>query len=301
MSSSMKLSLGPVLYFWSRDDLFTFYEEVAEMPVDIVYLGETVCSKRRSLSTADWIELGERLSQAGKQVVLSTLALLEAESEMKTLRRICDNGQFMVEANDIGAVQLLSSAGLPFVTGPLVNIYNPRTLNLLAKQGLKRWSLPLELSRETLKQMQAERPEGVETEVFAFGRLPLTLSARCFTARSHNLPKDDCDLKCIDYPDGRLLSTQESEPFLVLNGIQTLSALSCDLLPEVPAMQQLGVDVLRISPQYRHTGRIVDAFSKAIAGETAANLAALTPLGTCDGYWQGEAGIHNSLKAPRQV
>ncbi|MBA1331844.1 protease, partial [Candidatus Endoriftia persephone str. Guaymas] len=112
---------------------------------------ETVCSKRRSLSTADWIELGERLSQAGKQVVLSTLALLEAESEMKTLRRICDNGQFMVEANDIGAVQLLSSAGLPFVTGPLVNIYNPRTLNLLAKQGLKRWSLPLELSRETLK------------------------------------------------------------------------------------------------------------------------------------------------------
>ena len=51
--------------------------------------------------------------------------------------------------------------------------------------------MPVELSRTTLREMLDALPEGVETEIFAYGRMPLTLSARCFTARSHNLPKDD--------------------------------------------------------------------------------------------------------------
>ena len=44
--------------------------------------------------------------------------------------------------------------------------------------------------------LQAQRPAGMETEVLAFGRLPLAVSARCFTARAHNLPKDQCDFRC---------------------------------------------------------------------------------------------------------
>jgi collagenase-like PrtC family protease len=40
-------------------------------------------------------------------VVLSTLALLEAESELKRLRAICDQDDYLVEANDMGAVNLL--------------------------------------------------------------------------------------------------------------------------------------------------------------------------------------------------
>jgi collagenase-like PrtC family protease len=110
----------------------------------------------------------------------------------------------MVEANDVAAVQILSKAGKPFVTGPSVNIYNQRSLSLLARKGLKRWVLPVELSLETLKALQAQRPEDVETEMFALGRLPLAWSARCYTARSHNLPKDDCRFVCMDYPDGPL-------------------------------------------------------------------------------------------------
>ncbi len=291
MSSNPRLSLGPNLFYWSRDDIFDFYAEVAEMPVDIVYLGETVCSKRRSLRTEDWFDLADRLSSAGKEVVLSTLSLLEAESEMLTLRRLCENDRFMVEANDMGAVQLLIKQDVPFVTGPTVNIYNPATLQVLANKGLKRWVMPIELSKETLAEMQAERPEGVETEIFAFGRMPLTLSARCFTARSHNLPKDDCQYKCLDYPDGRLLSTQEKKPFLALNGIQTVSSLTCNLLAETAEMKRLDVDVLRISPQSQHTGRIAEAFHQALQDEPPPPLDRYVPLGTCDGYWYGGAGM----------
>ena len=70
--SNPRLSLGPVQYLWSRDDLFALYDEVAETAIDIVYLGETVCSKRRSLRLDDWIEVGERPAAAGKEVVLSS-------------------------------------------------------------------------------------------------------------------------------------------------------------------------------------------------------------------------------------
>lgn len=294
-SPTPRLSLGPVLYYWSRDDLFAFYESIAESAVDIVYLGETVCSKRRSLKLDDWLTLADRLTAEGKEVVLSSLALIEAESELKSLRRLCDNGRFLVEANDMSAVQLLAGK-VPFVAGPFVNIYNPHSLAALSRLGLRRWVMPVELSRDTLAAMHNERPDGVETELFAYGRLPLALSARCFTARAHKLPKDDCRFRCLDFPDGMLLSTQEDARFLVLNGIQTQSAQTYSLLGEIDDVLALGVDVLRISPQSHHTLRVIDAFADVLQGRrdaTAANqgLMPCMPSGPCDGYWKGRPGM----------
>ncbi|ROR29585.1 U32 family peptidase [Inmirania thermothiophila] len=291
-----RLSLGPVLYYWPRERLLAFYDEVCRWPVDTVYLGETVCSKRRALRTREWFELAERLAQAGKEVVLSTLALIEAESELKTLRRICDNGRFLVEANDMSAVRLLAERGLPFATGPTVNVYNQRTLAFLARLGLRRWVLPPELSRQTLAAIQAERPEGVETEVLAWGRIPLAHSARCFTARAENRQKDDCGECCIGDPDGRTVRTGEDTPFLALNGIQTQSALTCNLLGEVDDMAALGVDLVRISPQSEGTGEVVAAFRRVLDGAAdgraeAERVAALAPVGPCDGYWRGAPGM----------
>ena len=71
----MQLSLGPLQYFWPRERTLAFYREAIHWPVDIIYLGETVCSKRRELRTADWLALAEELAASGKQIVLSTLAL----------------------------------------------------------------------------------------------------------------------------------------------------------------------------------------------------------------------------------
>lgn len=294
MSNNPRLSLGPILYYWSREDTLEFYRQIADSPVDIVYLGETVCSKRNLMRTDDWFDLAERLTAAGKEVVLSTLALLEAESELKRLRRICGNEHYLVEANDMGAVQLLR--GRPFVAGHSVNIYNERTLRLLAGEGLKRWVFPLELSAGTLADMQSARPAGVETEVLVYGRLPLAYSARCFTARAHNLPKDDCQYRCLDYPDGLTLSAQDDTRFLALNGIQTQSAQTCNLISELESMRELGVDVVRISPQSRGSGKIIDLFHRCIEGgmepeEGRQSLERLMPVGACNGYWHGEAGM----------
>ncbi len=293
-----KLSLGPILYYWAKDQVLDFYERVADTPVDIVYLGETICSKRALMRGDDWLEVAERLNRAGKEVVLSTLALLEAESELKRLRRFCKNGQYLIEANDMGAVQLMQ--GQPFVAGHSVNVYNDRTLQLLARQGMKRWVLPVELSQHTLALMQEQRPTGVETEVFAFGRLPLAYSARCFTARSYNLPKDDCQYRCIDFPDGLTLSTQDDHRFLAINGIQTQSANTYNLLSELDRMRELGVDIIRVSPQSHHTEKIIEVFHRCLSGamtleQGSAKLEKVVPVASCNGYWFGDAGMDGQL------
>ena len=295
----MKISLGPILYYWTRNSVKEFYEQVADWPVDIVYLGEVVCSRRHEMRLDDWLDVASKLLASGKEVVLSTQALLESESDLKILRRINDNGLFSIEANDMGAVHL--TAGKPFVVGTHINTYNGQALEILAAQGATRWVMPVELSRHMLTELLTHKPQAMETEVFAYGRLPLAFSSRCFTARRHNLPKDDCHFKCLDHPCGMTLRTREGQSFLAINGTQTQSANILNLISEIEDMRQLGVDIVRISPQPEHTGEVIAAFRDAIDGVMSSNeaKATLTPLlfdAPCDGYWHGRPGIEHSIE-----
>jgi collagenase-like PrtC family protease len=294
----MRLSIGPILYFWPRETVLAFYQRLADAPVDVVYLGEVVCSKRRALRLEDWLDIAGHLRAAGKEVVLSTLALVEAESELGLMRRIAGNGRFRVEANDMAAVNMLAGRA-EFVAGPHLNTYNHETLALLHSVGARRWAMPVELNRDALAALQQKRPADMETEVFAFGRLPLAFSARCFTARAHNLGKDECGFRCADDPDGMLLSTQEHQAFLTLNGIQTQSAQTYNLLPHLAELDALKVDVVRLSPQAQGMFEIIEAFHAALAGglgadEAEARLRPYLPHGVSDGYWFGQAGMARS-------
>jgi collagenase-like PrtC family protease len=282
----MKLSLGPLQYYWPRQQTLDFYESVADLPVDIVYLGETVCSRRHELRLEDWLDVAARLADAGKEAVLSTLTLIESESDLKTLRRIVDNERFAVEANEMGAVSMLAGKRAPFTAGPILNVFNAETLSLLTGLGARRWVMPPEASREMLDGIQAAKPAGLETEVFAYGKLPLAYSARCFTARRFNLQKDTCEFKCIDFPDGLAVKTREGQPFLVLNGIQTQSAKAYNLLGDLPALAAAGVDVLRLSPQTEGLREVTEAFRTRLDGGTA------TLAGDfCNGFWHGRPGL----------
>jgi len=291
----MKLALGPVLYYWDRDTMLRFYEEMADAPVDIVYLGETVCSRRYLLRLQDYLDMAQRLADAGKEVVVSTQTLIESENDIKTLRRIAENGNFRVEANDMGAVRLLANR-VPFVAGPFLNVYHPQTLDLLAGLGATRWVMPVEMSREALVTINENRQTAPETEVFSYGRLPLAFSARCFTARRHNLQKDDCQFKCLEYEDGIALKTREGQPFLNLNGIQTQSALVHNLIGELDSLRDAGVDVVRVSPQAHHTGEILRLFRDSLERRLApaqalAQIGELMPAASCNGYWHGKPGL----------
>lgn len=287
----MKFSLGPVLYFWPKQKMLDFYKQAADSDVDVVYLGETVCSKRRELLLEDYLEIAHMLREAGKQVCLSTMTLLEAPHELRTLRQFCENGEFMVEANDIGAAGILNELKMPFVLGSAINIYNHYSLINMVKMGMKRWVMPVELSGEWLKNLLNE-PEvqsirdSFETELFAFGHMPLAWSARCFTARSENRHKDDCDLCCIKYPDGRVVDSQEGQRVFILNGIQTQSGDRYNLVNLLPQMKNT-VDIVRLSPQSEGTFEWLDKF---IANQEGQNP---QKMGKHDvnGYWLKLAGM----------
>ncbi|MBQ0532874.1 U32 family peptidase [Providencia huaxiensis] len=287
----MQYSLGSVLYYWPKQTLEDFYQHAMQSDADIIYLGETVCSKRREMKPNDWIELAQQLAKSGKQIVLSTLALLQAPSELKEISKLVDNGEFLVEAHDFGVINMLAERNLPFVAGHGLNCYNAHTLNILLRQGMVRWCMPVELSRDWLVNLLNQCDDiGIrgkfDVEVMSYGHLPLAYSARCFTARSENKQKDECETCCINYPQGRKVLSQEQQQVFTLNGIQTLSGACYNLGNDLHSMHEL-VDIVRISPEGIGSLEIIKQFKANESGDIPLNIANQN----CNGYWRQIAGL----------
>ena len=129
------LTIGPILFHWPAERMRDFYFRIAdEAPVDTVYLGEVVCSKRAPFFAPHYRDVTERLVRAGKTVVLSTLAEAMIKRERKMIAEMCGQEDFAVEANDNAA--LFHLRGKPHRVGPFVNVYSEDTLAFLAAKAL---------------------------------------------------------------------------------------------------------------------------------------------------------------------
>jgi collagenase-like PrtC family protease len=312
---AIALTVGPLQYWWSRPALMAFYAEVAESPARCVVLGELVCSRRNEYKLEDWVALGRDLRAAGKEVVLATQALVMSEAELRTLRHVVEQDEFAVEAGDASALRVLWQAGQArpqrpgFTLGPHVNIYSREALQEHAALGATRWVPPLELALDAIGRINpgAQRVTGpggpVQTEVFAFGRMPLAFSARCFTARHHRLNKDECEFRCRDDADGLLLKTSEGDAFLVLNGIQTQSAALHCLVGDGDgdALRAAGASSVRLSPCSRGFARVLALFHEVLNGtlpaaQARAELATLDlPGALVNGFALRQAGMQPLL------
>ncbi len=297
----MALSIGPVLYYWPREALLHFYAEVAESAADSVVLGEVVCERRHEIKLADWLALAQDLRSAGKEVVLATQALIASEADLRLLRRIAEQGDFLVEAGDASALNMLDGLGARFVLGPHINVYSCAALDEYRRLGAVRWVAPVELALDAIQAVNGGQQD-LPCEVFAYGRMPLAFSARCFTARHHRLSKDQCEFRCRDDGDGLLLSTSDGAPFLVLNGIQTQSAAQQCLLGEREILRAAGVSRLRLSPSSQRFAEVIAAFEAVMNGGEPAGPALqglqdrALPGGLANGFARGRPGMDWSVK-----
>lgn len=289
-----KLSLGPLLYNWSAEKARDFYLRVAdEMDVDRVFIGEVVCSKRQPLHAGYITEVVERLQRAGKQVILSSLALVMSDKESKGMQELCATAENMlVELNDVSLVQAMQ--GKPFAAGPYVNIYNEGTLRFFEEAGACLVILPFELPRSTLQALAARAK--AEMEIQVFGRLPLALSARCYHARVFHLQKDHCQFVCDKHPDGMEVKTMDGERFLAVNGTQTQSQTYANLLQEIPDLQSIGIRNYRLSPHALDMVAVAAVFRSVQRGlaapeEVLRKLGAITGgLPFSNGFYHGTVG-----------
>ena len=296
MQNASELTLGPVLFNWQPEDWRDFYFRIAdEAPVATVYLGEVICFKRAPLFEPYLELVAARLNAAGKTVVRSTLAEVMSKQERKMVDDLCAEPNATVEANDGSA--LLRLRGRPHHAGPFINVYNERTVAVLARGGVRNICLPPEMPATATAALAAEAAKlGISTEVLVFGRLPLALSARCYHARAHGRTKDSCQFICNEDPDGMTLRTLENEPFLTVNGIQTMSHDYLNLAGELKHLQDMGVSRFRLSPHSCDMVEVATIFRALLdrrtgAAEAAARLDALkidAPFS--NGFYYGKPG-----------
>lgn len=261
-----QLTLGPILFHWNAEKKRDFYYRIAdEAPIDTVYLGEVVCSKRAPFFDAHYADVTERLIGAGKRVVFSSLAEIMIPRERKMTSGLCGMDEFEVEANDAAALYYLR--GKPHRIGQYFNTYNEKTMAHLAANGATHFSLPAELPRESLCCLsKAAKAHSVTLEVQVYGRIGLALSARCYHARAHGRVKDNCQFVCENDPDGLPLKTLNGQDFLCINGVQTVSHSCLNLVHELADMTAMGIGAFRLSPQNCDMVAVAKYFSNVLSG-----------------------------------
>jgi collagenase-like PrtC family protease len=296
----MQLTLGPVLFNWNPDQWRDFYFRIAEeAPIDTVVVGEIVCSKRSPFIADQIPAVIERLVACGKRVLLGTLTLMSLPRERRQMAELAETKDFMMEVNDLSCLGMIG--GRPFAVGPFVNIYNEAAAAYFASRGAERICLPPELPLSSIREIAAALPE-VAFEVFSFGRVPLAISARCYHARLNKLSKDNCRFVCDKDPDGLALLTLDNEPFLAMNGVQTLSYACTSFLGEIEDLAAAGVRALRLSPQHCDMVAIAKAFRSVIDGkesaaEAARALSEIYPIPITNGFLYAKPGSTFTVNA----
>lgn len=291
-----KLTLGPIAYHWSAEDRCDFYARIAdEAPVDEVYLGEVICSKRAPFHEPDLPDTIARLERAGKTVILSSLAEVMLKRERKATADLASMDAPEIEINN--AAGLYARGDRPHRIGPFMNAYNEATIAWMARQGATHVCLPAELPGEAIAvAAKAARDLGLGVEVQVFGRASLAVSARCYHARAHGRTKDNCQFVCEDDADGMPLCTTDERAILRVNGIQTQSESYVDLLPEMPQLASVNVTHMRLMPQAVDMVAVAQVFRDALDGKAETGDAEQALKDICgdvafsNGFYHGQAG-----------
>lgn len=285
----MRLSVGSAPSNWGEEKLRSFYRELAASPVDMVYVGETICPDRSCFSPGFLKEICDDLTRAGKEVYASSLILVK---DQKQYRAFADLVQQVKRAEINSPAFLALARRYPAAGGMFLNVYNSAAARVLARNMIERIVLPCELGLEAISTIAKRSP--VAVEVVVHGHIPIATSITCTTARCLNVDDDNCEKVCRRYPEGMTLRAGDL-PMFRIDGPQTLSAATFCLVEYLPELQQAGVDTVRILPQGNHTVRVAHIYRDVLddsrkTRDALEELSALSNTGLCNGWFHGKAG-----------
>ena len=273
----MELTLGPILFDWRRDEVLRFYDEVADLPIDRVYVGEVVCAKKLGLNLDDVASIIKKLESAGKKVTLSSLAVVSNEDELAFTRRLVGlHGS--IEANDMSVLNIVDASVKEVFAGPHITTYNAPSIEFLKSIGVARVTFPVELSRASMA--SAIKRRGYSAKPSPTANSPF-LAVLYVGAR---LVENQCS-HCARCPDGMELKTVTNA------GLRRDLSFDADVYTLVEFVEDFGNRRERCVAQKEGTKAITGVFRKRIEEPRRMKVRRKGPRNRfCNGWYSGSAG-----------
>ena len=248
---------------------------------DAVYMGTKSLSLRTRVNVDD-DELAKTIKYAhsiGKRVhvALNIYAWDERYDEIieaaKELEKLKPDG---IIASDGGVIEILKeyAPSIDIHISTQANVVSYHNAKFWHNNGAKRVILGREMNKEQIKELIANKPEGLEVEMFCHGAICFAYSGRCFLSdflanRSANL--GDCAQSCrwaynvyVEEKNnpGNLMPVEDDE-----NGTYIFSSKDMCLIKEIPEIIEMGLDSIKIEGRLKteyYLASVVNAYRNAI-------------------------------------
>ena len=214
-----------VLFHWPKEQIVDFYARLAdEAPVERVVLGELVCSKRLPFYEQALPDGDRAAATAGKRVAMTSLALPTLPRERAAARELFRSASRSTQ-RPLGALGAADDQRV--LDRPADQRLQRGDARLSRPPGARRFAAARVAFRVSSRSLpSAASRAGVAVEVWAFGRAPLAISARCYS-RARSRTCEGFMPVCLWRGSRRpAVRTVDGRDFLAINGVQTLSHTS---------------------------------------------------------------------------
>ena len=248
---------------------------------DAVYCGTSSLSlrSRAAIDDYDLFKTIEYAHSIGKKIYVAMNIYAfdtdyeEVENMCKKLEEIKPDGIIAADPGVIAKI-LKYAPSVPVNVSTQANLVSLEACKFWYNQGCKRMIMARELSKDQIKYIMENKPEGMEVEIFIHGAICFSYSGRCFLSdflcgRSAN--SGSCAQSCRWTYDvyleernnpGNLMPVEIDE-----HGTSILSSKDLCLINELPEIINMGVDSLKIEGRLKteyYIASIVSIYRAAI-------------------------------------
>ena len=120
------------------------------------------------------------------------------------------------------------------------------------------------------------------------------------------LDKQSCQFVCGRDMDGKDVLTMDDQPFLAVNGIQTMGYTYTNLIQEMEEMEEMGISRFRLWPHSQKMDEIITLFSAVLKKEKAPSealkqLSESVGYPFSNGFYYGQPGVDYVADTPNKA